>query len=263
MQNKTISSAILRHDIDADFFQNTYENKITDNAAYPFLYGRKIVLKQFEELLLQLPKGSSVLDVGCGTGHLTKWIKDQGYNVVGVEPSTAMREFAQKNFPDIQFINAISSKLSFPDNSFDLILSFEVLRYMDESETINTYKEYFRLLKPGGKFFVTQVNKYSSDLYFFFYHLKGILSKIKKAPYHYCYFTTPAKQESIVKSIGFSQCITTGEMNALVRLGYKFGKSVGDKFANLITRINPVQIYKNSPSKAMAGHLSVIGIKGP
>ncbi|UAY52218.1 class I SAM-dependent methyltransferase [Ferruginibacter albus] len=260
MQNKTIDSAILRHDIDADFFQNTYENKITDNAAYPFLYGRKIVLKQFEELLLQLPKGSSVLDVGCGTGHLTKWIKDQGYNVVGVEPSKGMREFAEKNFPDIRFINSISSEIPLADNSFDLILAFEVLRYMDESETINTYKEFHRLLKPGGKFFVTHVNKYSTDLYYFFYHLKGIISKIKKQPYHFCYFTTPKQQEKLVKSAGFSNCITTGEMNALVRLGYKFGKTTGDKFAKFIEKSDPVQVYKDS-GKAMAGHLSVVGIK--
>ena len=106
-----VDLAIKRHDLDAAHFQNTYLKK--DNAHLStrenvFLKGRALVLDELTMLLNQLPKGSKVLDVGCGTAHLTKWIKDQGFEVYGIEPSLEMFNYAVANFPDIKIKQGIS-----------------------------------------------------------------------------------------------------------------------------------------------------------
>ncbi|MBK7221752.1 MAG: class I SAM-dependent methyltransferase [Saprospiraceae bacterium] len=131
-----VDLAIKRHDLDAAHFQNTYLKK--DNAKLStrenvFLKGRALVLDELSMLLNELPKGSKVLDVGCGTAHLTKWIKDQGFEVYGIEPSLEMFNYAVANFPDIKIKQGISSEIPYPDQSFDLIVVFEVLRYLDKT----------------------------------------------------------------------------------------------------------------------------------
>ena len=197
--NPSRDLAIKRHDIDAGFFQKTYEKSLVVKKTYPFLEGRKLVLEDFDTLLGTLPKNAKILDVGCGTGHLTKSIKDKGFDVTGMEPSANMIAFARKNFPDITFTEGISVAIPFADQSFDAIICFEVLRYMDESETLKTYQEFQRILKPGGVFLATHVNRYSTDWYYLFYHIKGVAYKLLKKTYHFCYFTTASEQTSILK----------------------------------------------------------------
>src|SRR3990167_2075578 len=163
MENdQVINLAIKRHDLDAHWFQNAY-NPTNTKTNLPFMYGRRLVLDELEQTLKDLPKGAKILDVGSGTGHLTQWLKEKGYEVKGLEPSEEMLNYAHKNFPDVQFTKGVSSALPYNENEFDLIVSFEVLRYLNKEVNEQTYKEFYRVLKPNGQFFVTHVNKYASD----------------------------------------------------------------------------------------------------
>ena len=54
------------------------------------------------ELLSPRP-GERILDLGCGTGHLTGKIAEAGAEVVGIDNSEAMIEQARKNFPELRF----------------------------------------------------------------------------------------------------------------------------------------------------------------
>lgn len=257
---EVIDLAIKRHDIDASWFQNVYDPANT-NANPPFLYGRKLVLEELDEVLKTLPAGAKILDMGSGTGHLTKALKDKGFNVFGVEPSEDMLGFARKNFPDIEFKKGISTEIPFEDGEFDMIVAFEVLRYLNKQVNAKTYQEFFRVLKPGGQFFVTHVNKYSSDYYFFFYFIKGILYKIRKTTYHYCYFTTPGKEENLCKAAGFGSAQTVGRMDGQLRIAYKFGKWCFNIQRRSSEFIWGKQRFKSNPLKALAGHLILIAKK--
>src|SRR5688572_5916262 len=135
MKSETIRDiAIKRHDEDAGTFQKIYSDIITQNKEYAFKYGRKLILDDLQRILDGLPKNARILDLGSGTGHLAKSLHTQGFEVIGAEPSLKMLEIARNNFPDIEFVEGISSKLPFPDQHFDLVIAFEVFRYLDKKE---------------------------------------------------------------------------------------------------------------------------------
>lgn len=255
--------AIKRHDIDASHFQDAYskQEKNLNRKELVFLYGRKLVLDELSAILNDLPKGSKILDVGCGTAHLTYWIKEKGFDVYGIEPSSEMFKYAKKNFPDIEIKQGISSKIPYADNCFDLIVAFEVLRYLDNDENIKSYKEFLRVLKPNGKFFVTQVNLFSSDLYFIFHNLKSIYCKITNKTHHHCNFTTSAYQERQIKNLGFVEVQTVGRFVGSIRILYKFGIRIGNLYATLIEKVSKNQRFKKRLPKNLAGHLIVIAKK--
>ena len=261
---KTTELAIKRHDIDAPHFQHTYSQEQnspqqTKHEAV-FLYGRRLVLDELHLLLDKLPAGSRILDVGCGTGHLTQWIKEKNFEVCAIEPSSEMLSYAKKNFPNLEIQQAISSKIPYPANHFDLVVAFEVLRYLDATENMLTYQEFARVLKPGGRFFVTQVNKFATDFYFFFHNIKSVYCRLTGKIHHHCNFTTPGRQAALVKAAGFQQVTTIGRFEASIRLSYKVGKKFGQAYARLIDRISVKQRFANS-YKNFAGHLVVIGTK--
>ena len=232
--------AIKRHDIDASHFQHAYSHngKSLGKRELVFLQGRKLVLDELSIILDKLPKGSKILDVGCGTAHLTHWIKEKGFEVYGIEPSTEMYNYARHNFPEIEIKQAISSEIPYPDNYFDLIVAFEVLRYLDKKENIKSFEEFHRILKPNGKFFVTQVNLFSTDLYFLFHNLKSVVCKITHKMHHHCNFTTPARQEMQIKNVGFSEVETVGRFLGSTRIFYKFGRRIGNLYSSLTKKIS-------------------------
>ncbi len=260
---KIIQLAIKRHDIDASHFQETYSQEVAKHGKREtvFLYGRKLVLNELISILDKLPKGSKVLDVGCGTAHLTHWIKERGFDVYGIEPSTEMYHYAKLNFPEIEIKQAISSEIPYPDNYFDLVVAFEVLRYLDKNENRKTFKEFHRILKNNGRFFITQVNLFSTDFYFIFHNLKSIYCKITKATHHHCNFTTSSRQIKEVKDAYFSEVKTVGRFIGSIRIFYKFGKKTGDIYSSIMEKLFGNQRFTKSFRKNLTGHLIVIGKK--
>lgn len=255
--------AIKRHDIDASHFQEAYskqERKLSKKEIV-FLYGRKLVLDELSLVLDELPKGSKILDVGCGTAHLTYWIRERGFDVYGIEPSSEMFHYAKQNFPEIEIKQAISSKIPYPDNYFNLIVAFEVLRYLDKNENIKSYKEFHRVLKPNGRFFVTQVNLFSTDLYFIFHNLKSIFCKITHKTHHHCNFTTSALQKKQIKDAGFAEVKTVGRFMGSIRIFYKLGTKIGNLYTALVEKFSKDQRFKISFRKNLTGHLIVIAKK--
>lgn len=258
--NKSIKLAVKKHDEDAMWFQNQYETN-GQNKNLAFLYGRTRVLNELNAVLAKLPKGARILDVGSGTGHLTKSIKEMGFEVVGIEPSLPMLELAKLNFPDIEFKHGYSHKLPFEDKQFDFILAFEVLRYLSKDLNSNTYGEFNRVLKPGGKFFATHVNLFSSDFYLPFYYLKGLVYKLTNKSYFNCYFTTPSKESTMVKKAGFKNVDSVGLMTGYIRIGYKLGAYGFKVFRSLAEKFNIQQRYADGVGKSTAGHLVLIAEK--
>jgi ubiquinone/menaquinone biosynthesis C-methylase UbiE len=96
-----------------------------------------------------LSKTSTVLEVGCGTGNYIITIQELiGCTCTGVDPSRQMLEKAHKRSQQIQFESGRAENLNFPDASFDLVFSVDVIHHVMDRPAY--YQDAFRVLKPGG-----------------------------------------------------------------------------------------------------------------
>jgi SAM-dependent methyltransferase len=97
--------------------------------------------------------GKQLLDVACGTGHLSGAALKRGAICVGVDFAPTMVELATRNYPKAQFQLGDATKLSHDDNSFDAVAcSFGILHVEEPDQAI---REAFRVLKPGGRYAFT------------------------------------------------------------------------------------------------------------
>ena len=94
--------------------------------------------------------GQCVLDAGCGSGHYTGWLLDQGARVVGADVSEAMLAEARDRVGDrADFHRAdLAEPLPFEADSFDGIVSALALGYVRDWTA--TFAEFARVLRPGG-----------------------------------------------------------------------------------------------------------------
>ena len=98
--------------------------------------------------LLDPKPGERILDLGCGTGHLTERISNSGAKVVGLDASPDMIGQARQNFPDVTFVLADAAKLNF-EGEFDAIFSNAALHWMTDAAAVASGMA--RALRPGGR----------------------------------------------------------------------------------------------------------------
>ncbi len=112
-----------------------------------------------------LQTGMSVLDVGAGTGVVT-WLAQeivgQQGTVIALDPSKGMLSEAQKAGVKLA-TQGLGEKLPFPDNSFDRLTMGYALRHV--ADLTETFAEYRRVLKPGGRILLLEITKPASGLY--------------------------------------------------------------------------------------------------
>ncbi len=79
-------------------------------------------------------KPKSLVSVGCGEGFDLKHILSiyQPKKTVGVDLSKSALNYAQKQLPEVEFIQADATKLPFKDNRFDLVIALEILEHIPD-----------------------------------------------------------------------------------------------------------------------------------
>jgi ubiquinone/menaquinone biosynthesis C-methylase UbiE len=96
---------------------------------------------------LGVSSGTSVLDIGCGTGLASLPLIRNGYTVTGVDPSEKMLAIARRQAPDATWVLGDAEKLPFPDKSFGAAVSGQAFHHVDRTAALN---EIIRVVKPGG-----------------------------------------------------------------------------------------------------------------
>jgi len=96
-----------------------------------------------------------VLENGCGVGMYAERLGESGGQVIGLEYDFERALEARSRAPLI--VNAAGESLPFPDGSFDLILSHEVLEHVADDR--RAAEEMARLLRPGGRAVVFVPNR--------------------------------------------------------------------------------------------------------
>ena len=123
---------------------NIWDTSLYDQKhAFVYEYGKGIIP------LLKPQPGELILDLGCGTGHLSQIIAESGAHVIGIDSSASMIETARSTYPQLEFHVADARDLSF-ESPFDAIFSNATLHWIPEAEQVA--RCIARSLKPGGRF---------------------------------------------------------------------------------------------------------------
>jgi SAM-dependent methyltransferase len=96
-----------------------------------------------------------ILDAGCGTGYMLSWLRrySKDGQVVGLDVSRNALKFGRQR-GERSLIQASITNLPLPSNTFDLVLSFDVLVLFSPKRAAAAISELTRVLKPGGTLFV-------------------------------------------------------------------------------------------------------------
>jgi len=88
-----------------------------------------------EWLLAWFPSARSILEVGCGTGHFSRWLAGNGLRVVGLDRAPAMLGESRRRHSGIPLVLGNAHHLPFRDGSLDLVLFVVTLEFLEDPET--------------------------------------------------------------------------------------------------------------------------------
>lgn len=143
-----------------------------------------------------------LLELGCGEGRGVELLAPLADSYIGIDKIKAIIDNLAQKFPDHKFQSKVFPPFPFEDNSFDTIITFQVIEHVKDDEGF--VKEIHRVLKPGGRALITTPNikmtlsrnpwherEYTADelkalckKYFEKVEMKGIAGNEKVMEYH-------------------------------------------------------------------------------
>ena len=135
--------------------------RYNDYDAFAYIYNlywgprsRAKAIPLLKRLLLnELPPPANILDLCCGSGHVTQALIEEGYKVTGLDGSGELLKFAKANAPEARFVldDARSFRLS---SDFDAVICLnDSLNHVMKLEEIQrVFQNVFLALRKGGVF---------------------------------------------------------------------------------------------------------------
>lgn len=89
-------------------------------------------------------------DMGCGPGHVARYLHERGVQVCGVELSQGMVEQARRLTPGVEFRQGDMTALDVPDGAWAGIVALYSIIHIPQEEMPKALRELRRVLRPGG-----------------------------------------------------------------------------------------------------------------
>lgn len=136
-----------------DRWASTYAKTVRDTDeenSYPFA-GYEEIKKRIIAAFGVGPPGS-VLDMGVGTGEITRPLYEAGHTVTGVDASMPMIQEAEKAMPRARFIHAdfFSALKSLEPAAYDAVILNYAIHHLNRGNQKTLLKSLHPFLKPGG-----------------------------------------------------------------------------------------------------------------
>ena len=153
----------------AETFSGEHEKKPKDQE----------ILRRFSQ---EIGDRRPVWDLGCGPGQTTKYIKNLGIEISGLDLSEKILEQARTIHPEIHFRKGNMLELEFENDSIAGAVAFYAIVHFTEEQVGMAFREVFRVLQPDG-------------LFLFTYHVGGKTIHVeeflgKKIDIDFMFFTT-------------------------------------------------------------------------
>lgn len=194
--------AIDTHSSQALEFEESYNELERDAYASCFTYSRMRLAQLLDAQLNTGLKGKKLLDVGCGTGHHLAQLRERGFQVTGVDGSEEMLAVARKDNPGVDFATSDVETLPFADNTFDIAICIEVLRYLPDPR--QCIREMARVLRPGGLCLTTATPLWNLNGYYAINRIAAMTHVSGLVPLKQ-YFTTSWRLRSEFEEAGFKR----------------------------------------------------------
>jgi len=110
----------------------------------------------------RMATGKRVLDAACGEGYGSALLAGSAVEVIGVDVDVATLEHATSRYAPIarlRFVHGSCSALPIADGSVDLVVSFETVEHLTESDQTAMLREFARVLSPDGVLVISSPNK--------------------------------------------------------------------------------------------------------
>ena len=107
-------------------------------------------------LASSIPRGSLVLDVGCGNGvPITRALVSGGHRVIGLDSSSAMLAHFRHNCPEAFAVRGIVQSCPFADGMFDAAVAWGVMFHLNPEDAVRAIANVSRIVKCGAPFLFT------------------------------------------------------------------------------------------------------------
>jgi SAM-dependent methyltransferase len=128
-------------------------NRIADEYADHIC--KELDHKPFDRALLlrfavAAGRRGAICDMGCGPGHVSRFLRDAGADVFGLDLSPRMVEKARRLNPGLQFREGNMLSLDLPDGGLAGVVAFYAIVNIPRESLPTVFEEMHRVLKPGG-----------------------------------------------------------------------------------------------------------------
>jgi len=157
------------------------------------------VFQRSVRLITRYKEKGKLLDVGTGFGFFLSDMRNQGWEVEGVEISEKGMDYGRKTL-NLRIHPGPLEEVGFPENEFDVITAFYVIEHL--SNPMLFLKECYRILKPRGLLLLryphtTPIKNLLRAL--------GIQNRLYDLPAHLSDFS-PGMLEKCLERVGYSRC---------------------------------------------------------
>ena len=149
-----------------DYYAKIKELNISHYAGEISYYTQAPLRKVEKKLLASIPKGSRILDVGCGSGRFSIGAAQSGHTVIGIDITqaaiTAASERAKNlKLDNVNFLVSDMTEMPFQNNEFDYVFCprFSINAVATFQKRKKAIDEMMRVVKLGGTIYIESFNK--------------------------------------------------------------------------------------------------------